>query len=223
MHSDVVFHIGPVPVYNLTVTSWGVMIFLALLFYFGTRKMEKVPSGIQNVVEAIIEGLLGFFSGILGEDRARKYTPVLATFFLFILFSNYSGLIPGAGMVEGFKPPTSDWNVNGGLALIVFFSTHFFGVRAKGLAHFKHFLQPFWPFLPLNILEEFARPLSLTLRLFGNIFAEETILAFLLVMAPFMVPVSMMGLSLLLAAIQALVFTILATSYIGAATEEHGH
>lgn len=221
MHSDVVFNIGPVPVYNLTVTSWGVMLVLAVLFYLGSRHMDKVPKGAQNVAEAIVEGLLGFFAGVLGEDRARKYTPVLATFFLFILLSNYSGLLPGAGVIPGFKPPTSDWNVTGGLALIVLFSVHYFGIRAKGLSHFKHFLEPFPPFLPLNLLEEIARPLSLTLRLFGNIFAEETILAFLLGMAPFLVPVPLMALSLLLAAIQALVFTILATSYIGSATEEH--
>lgn len=223
MHSGALFYLGPVPVYNITVTGWAVIIILGTLFYFGTRKLERVPRGIQNVAEAAVEGLLAFFTSILGEDRARKYTPVLATFFMFILLCNYSGLVPGAGQIRGFQPPTSDWNVTGGLAIIVFFLTHYFGVRAKGLSYFKHFLQPFWPFLPLNILEEFARPLSLTLRLFGNIFAEETILAFLLAMAPFMVPVAMMGLSLLLAAIQALVFTILATSYIASATEEHGH
>jgi len=221
MHSGALFSIGPVPVYNLTLTSWGVMAILAALFYFGTRKMERVPKGLQNTMEIAVEGLLSFFSSILGEDRARKYTPVLATFFLFILLSNYSGLIPGAGYVEGFKPPTSDWNTTAGLAILVFFSTHYFGVRAKGLSYFNHFLQPFWPFLPLNLLEELVRPLSLCVRLFGNIFAEETILAFLLAMAPFLVPVPMMALSMLLGAIQALVFTVLATSYIGAATEEH--
>lgn len=218
---SIVFFIGPVPVYNNTVTAWGVMLVLTVIFYFGSRNAQKIPSGVQNVAEAILEGLLGFFAGVLGEDRARKYTPLLATFFLFILFSNYTGLIPGAGHIFGFKPPTSNWNVTGALALIVLFSTHFLGVRAKGISHFKHWLEPFVFFLPINLLEEVARPLSLTLRLFGNIFAEETILAFLLGMAPFLVPVALMGLSLLLAAIQALVFTILATSYIGGATEEH--
>jgi F-type H+-transporting ATPase subunit a len=217
----VLFHIGPVPVYNITVTSWVIMAILALLFYFGTRNMKRVPGGIQNVAEAIVEGLLNFFSSVLGEKRARLYTPLLATFFLFILLCNYSGLVPGAGMVHGFQPPTSDWNVTGALAIVVFFATHYYGVKAHGIGYFKHFVTPFAAFLPLNLLEEVARPLSLTLRLFGNIFAEETILFFLLGMAPFLVPVAMMGLSVLLGAIQALVFTILATSYIGAATEEH--
>lgn len=218
---SIMFFIGPVPVYNNTVTAWGVMILLTLLFYFGSRNMQRIPSGVQNVAETIVEGLLGFLAGVLGEDRARKYTPFLATLFLFILISNYSGLVPGAGVIHGFSPPTNNWNVNGALAIIVMFSVHYFGVRAKGLSHFKHFLEPFPPFLPLNLLEEIARPLSLTIRLFGNIFAEETILLFLLGMVPFLVPVALMGLSLLLAAIQALVFTILATSYIAAATEEH--
>lgn len=218
---DVLFHIGPVPVFSLTVTSWAIVAILGLFFYFGTRNLQRVPSGIQNVAEAIVEGLLDFFGGVLGEKRARMYMPLLSTFFLFILLSNYSGLLPGSGMIDGFKAPTSDWNVTGALAIIVFFATHYYGVKAKGLSYFKHFLQPFAAFLPLNLLEEVARPLSLTLRLFGNVFAEETIIFFLLAMAPFLVPVPIMALSFLLGAIQALVFTILATSYIGASTEEH--
>jgi len=197
------------------------MAILGLLFFFGTRNLKRVPGGLQNVVEAIVEGLLNFFTGVLGEKRARMYMPLLGTFFLFILLSNYSGLIPGSGIISGFKAPTSDWNVTGALAIVVFFATHYYGIKAKGIGYFKHFVTPFAAFLPLNLLEEVARPLSLTLRLFGNVFAEETIVFFLLVMAPFLVPVPMMALSLLLGAIQALVFTILATSYIGAATEEH--
>jgi F-type H+-transporting ATPase subunit a len=151
------------------------------------------------------------------------YLPLLGTFFLFILMCNYSGLIPGAGHIDGFASPTADWNVTGALAIVVFFATHYYGIKAKGIGYFRHFITPFAAFLPLNLLEEVARPLSLTLRLFGNVFAEETIIFFLLVMAPFLVPVPMMALSLMLGAIQALVFTILATSYIGAATEEHEH
>lgn len=220
MH-EAVFHIGPVPVYSLTITSWVIMLILAVLFYFGTRNIQKVPSGIQNVMEAVVEGLFNFFAGILGEHRARLYTPILGTFFLFILLSNYSGLIPGMGHITGMQAPTSDWNVTGALAIIVFFATHYYGIKAKGPGYFKHFLTPFAVFLPLNIIEECVRPLSLAVRLFGNIFAEETIIFFLLMMAPFLVPVPMMALSLLLGAIQALVFTVLATSYINAATEEH--
>ncbi|NLK51383.1 MAG: F0F1 ATP synthase subunit A [Syntrophomonadaceae bacterium] len=220
MH-EVLFHIGPVPVFGLTFTSWVIVALLALLFYFGTRNIQRVPSGLQNVMEAIVEGLYNFFAGILGEKRARLYTPLLGTFFLFIILSNYSGLIPGSGMIHGFKAPTSDWNVTGALAIIVFFATHYYGIKSKGLGYFKHFLTPYAAFLPLNILEEFVRPLSLTVRLFGNIFAEETIIFVFLGMAPFLVPVPMMALSILLGAIQALVFTVLATSYIGAATEEH--
>jgi len=218
---DVLFHIGPVPVFSLTVTSWAIIIILGLFFFLGTRNLQRVPSGLQNVVEAVVEGLLDFFAGVLGEKRARMYLPLLGTFFLFILLCNYSGLIPGSGEIDGFKAPTSDWNVTGALAIVVFFATHYYGIKAKGLSYFKHFLTPFAAFLPLNLLEEVARPLSLTLRLFGNVFAEETIIFFLLSMAPFLVPVPMLALSLMLGAIQALVFTILATSYIGASTEEH--
>ncbi|NPV26704.1 MAG: F0F1 ATP synthase subunit A [Firmicutes bacterium] len=223
LHSDVLFYLGSVPVYSLTVTSWAIIALLGLLFYFGTRNMQRFPRGLQNVMEAIVEGLFNFFAGIMGEERARRYMPLLGTFFLFILVSNYSGLLPGSGEIPGFKAPTSDWNVTGALAIIVFFSVQYFGIKVHGLHYFKHFVTPHWLFLPLNILEQFARPLSLTLRLFGNIFGEEMIIAFLLGMAPFLVPLPMMALGLLTGLIQAFVFTILATSYITEATEVEHH
>ena len=93
---DVLFQIGPVPVYSLTVTSWAIIAILGLFFYFGTRNMQRVPSGIQKRGRGNSGGLLDFFGGVLGEKRAKLYMPVLSTFFLFILLSNYSGLLPGS-------------------------------------------------------------------------------------------------------------------------------
>jgi len=210
------------PVPELVVTEWAIILIIGLFAYLATRKMERVPRGLQNAFEAVVQWTFDFFGQMLGESVAKKWAPLLSTFFLFILVCNYSGLIPGASYISGFKPPTSDWNITATLAIIVFFSVQIAGFREHKMHYFSHFVKPMPFLLPLNIIEEVARPLSLTLRLFGNIFGEEMIIGFLLMMAPFLIPMPMMALGLLTGLIQAIVFTILASSYIGAATGE-GH
>jgi F-type H+-transporting ATPase subunit a len=210
-----------VPVHHFVVTSWVIMLILIVVAWLGTKNMKKLPQGVQNIWEAVVEGLFGFFSGMMGEERARKYGAFLATLFLYILLSNYSGLIPGATMIKGFVPPTSNISITAALAIMVFISVFYFGIRAKGLGFFKHFFQPMAFMVVLNVVEELVRPLSLTLRLYGNVFGEETIIAELGKMAPFLLPLPMMCLGVLLCAIQAFVFTILASTYIAGATEEH--
>ncbi len=218
------FHIGPVPVYDHVVAQWIVLFILAVICIAATRNMQVVPRGLQNFFEWIVEWCYNFFGGALGsEHAAKRYTPLLATFFLFILTSNYFGLIPGAGTIHGFVPPTSDWNITGTLATIVFFSVLIAGFREQGGHYLAHFVSPHWLFLPMNILEQFARPLSLTLRLFGNIFGHEMIVAFLVLMAPFLVPMPLQALGVLTGLIQALVFTILATSYLADVVGEGHH
>lgn len=222
-HASVeLFHIGPVPVYSETVTAWGIMLLLVLISILATRKMQQNPKGLQNFIETVVEGLLNFLSGVMGESRARETLPLLGTFFIFILLSNYSGLLPGSGEIPGLKAPTSNLNITASLAIVVFFSVHYYGFKKKGFRYLHHFIEPYAPFLPLNIIEELAKPLSLSLRLFGNVFGEELIIAVLLGLVPMLLPIPMMALGLLTGAIQAFVFTILATTYITNATEaEH--
>lgn len=210
------------PVPDLIVTEWAIILIIGLFAYFATRKMERVPRGLQNAFEMIVQWTFDFFGQMLGESVAKKWAPLLSTFFLFILVCNYSGLLPGAAYIDGFKAPTSDWNITATLAIIVFFTVQIAGFREHKMGYFGHFIKPMPLMLPLNILEEVARPLSLTLRLFGNVFGEEMIIGFLLMMAPFLIPMPMMALGVLTGAIQAIVFTILASSYISSATSE-GH
>jgi F-type H+-transporting ATPase subunit a len=211
------FHIGPLPVDHLVVTQWGLILLVAFIAFLGTRKMTLVPRGLQNVLEYWVEWTGSFFGEII-EDKiiTRRVTPILATFFVFILVCNYSGLFPGAGALDGFQPPTANWNATLGLALITVGVVHYTGLRENKLHYFRRFLNP------INILEEVTHPTALTLRLFGNIFAEETILVAIMFLAPFMVPTALMGMTLLLGAIQALVFTLLSASYIGSAAGK-GH
>jgi len=217
MWDSVYFHLGPIPVDHLVVTEWVIIALLGILAYLGTRNMQMIPSGIQNTVEWIVNFTYDFFGQVMDDEHvAKKFAPLLSTFFLFIIMSNYSGLIPGAAHIQGFQPPTSNWNTTVALALVTFCTVHYAGFSEHGAHYLGHFVSPNPAFLPLNLIEEVAHPLSLTVRLFGNIFGEEMIIAYLLFLAPFCVPMALMALSVLLGAIQAIVFTLLSASYINA-------
>lgn len=217
------FSIFGLEVSSAIFTMWILMAVLSLLAYFTTRHLEKIPhSRLQNAMELSIETILGLLASMMGsEEKAKKFFPLLGSFFILILASNYSGLIPGVGHLPGLKAPTSTLSVTVAFALIVFVATHFYGIKAKGLKYFKHFIDPFPIMLPLNIIEEFVRPLSLSLRLFGNVFGEEMVVASILSFAPWFFPIPMMVLGVLFGLIQAFVFTMLATFYIANATAEH--
>lgn len=222
-HGGTLFEIAGLPIDGFITTTWAIMLLIILLSWVATRRLEKVPRGLQNAMEMLLDGLLNFLGNVMGsKEKARRYLPLLGSFFIFILISNYSGLLPGAGIIPGFNPPTSTWSVTAGLALIVLLSSHYFALREKGLKRYlKHFIEPVFIMLPLNILEELIKPLSLSLRLFGNIFGEELLLAIFIALVPIIVPIPIMFLSLLLGGIQALVFTMLAAIYIAGATADH--
>ncbi|CEO88688.1 ATP synthase subunit a [Syntrophaceticus schinkii] len=218
--AKVLFTIFGLDVTGHVTTMWAIMLFLFLVFVVATRKLDKVPGRFQCLIEFIVESLLNFFSGIMGREQARRYFPLLATLFLFILISNWSGILPFAGHVEGFKPPTSTLSVTAGLAITVFVITQIAGVRAKGFGYVKHFFQPFFIMFPLNLIEELVRPISLSLRLFGNVFGEEMVVSVLLLIFPYFVPAIMQVLGILFGFIQALVFTSLTAVYISSATAD---
>ena len=215
------FHVLGLGVTSKVTTMWGVMALITIVSFLATRNMGIKPSGIQNIMEMTVEGLLNFFGSVMGFENARRFLPFLGTMFLFILVSNYSGLIPGAGHVPGLAAPTSTLSVTAGLAIVVFFATHVYGVKQHGASYLKQFLQPLPFLLPLNLVEHFVRPLSLSLRLYGNIFGEEMIIATLLALVPYFVPIPMMLLSILFGLIQAVVFSVLSSIYFFEAIEHH--
>ncbi|MHB8172386.1 MAG: F0F1 ATP synthase subunit A [Thermincolia bacterium] len=221
---------GPLGINFYVWSGWGVIATLTILAILATRNMKLVPSGFQNVVEFLIEGLYGLLESMMDEERIKKYFPLLCTLFLYILVSNYFGLLPGVGYAppEGvgygiFIPPTANLSVTAALATIVLFSTHFFGVVTSGLSYFKHLFTPMWWMFPLNVVEEIVRPVSLAMRLYGNIFGHELVVGTLFLMVPVFIPVPINLLGTLTGAIQAFVFTLLTTLYIAGATEKHGH
>lgn len=219
--SSVLFSIGPVEVSGVVVTSWVIIALLALVCWLATRKLSDIPGPLQCAAELAVESLQNFVSGSLGREKTRRYFPVFATFFIFIVVCNYSGLLPGAGKIKGFSVPTACLSVTAALGLIAFGTTHVIGVRETGLGHYlKSFVKPFLLFLPLNLIEQIIRPVSLALRLYGNLYGEETVTHELYNIFPILLPVIMNVLSLLFCMIQAMVFTMLLSIYVSEATEE---
>ncbi len=204
------------------ITSSVITLILCIVAIVAGRNMEMIPSGIQNVMEIAIEKLSDFFQDVMGEYAGRKYFPLVATLFIYVLICNYSGLLPMSGHLPGLEAPTSSINFPAALAIIVFFATQIIGLReTHGIKYYKHLFQPVFFLFPIMLLEEFVRPLSLTLRLYGNIFGEEAVASSFFQLVPLGVPVIMQALSVLMGAIQALVFALLAGIYISEAAE-HG-
>ncbi|MGI6404935.1 MAG: F0F1 ATP synthase subunit A [Syntrophaceticus sp.] len=218
--AKVLFSIFGIDVTGYVTTMWAIMAVLAVLFIIAARKMEEVPGRFQCLVEYTVEGLLNYFSGIMGREQARRYFPLLCALFLLILFCNWSGNLPLAGRLEGFIAPTSTLSVTAGLALVAFVTTQYAGFRQHGFGYLKKFFQPFVFMLPLNLIEELVRPLSLSLRLFGTIYGEEMVVFVLFSLIPVFVPSLMQMLGLLFGFIQAVVFTTLTAIYISSATAE---
>ncbi len=217
------FSLGPLQVNSQMVTLLVLSAALVLVSYLGTRHMEERPRGLQNLLEKAVEFLLDFFSDVMGEALARRFLPYLGTMFLLILFCNYSGMLPLAGKLPGLAAPTSMLSVTAGLALCTFFVVQYTGFHDHGLKGYSHhFTRPIAVLCPLFLLEEIVHPVSLSLRLFGNIFGEETVTEQLAEVIPVVAPLAMNVLSLLMGAIQALVFTLLSSIYISMAASE-GH
>jgi len=211
------FHIS-----GAIISMWVIMALLAVFSVLATRNMKDVPGPLQNIAEMAIGALQNFFEGVLGKKLSKKYFPLLATMFIFIIVSNYSGLIPGAGHL--FTVPTAVLSVTAGLAAISFFTTHFIGVKEQGVVgYLKSFLKPVAIMLPFTLIDHIVRPFSLALRLYGNIYAEEMVTDQLREMFPILLPMVMQVLSLLFCLIQAMVFTMLTAVYIGEAAEEEEH
>jgi F-type H+-transporting ATPase subunit a len=175
---------------------------------------------LRNMFEMFTDAIVSLASTIMGEKNARRFLPLIGTFAFFIFFSNCMALIPG------FAPPTATAKTNAALALIVFVMTHVYGIKDNGLAYFKHFLGPVWYLAPLMVLIEIvshiARPVSLTMRLLGNMAADHKVVAAFFALVPLLVPVPFLILGVLVCIIQTMVFCILAMVYIqGAVAHEH--
>lgn len=216
----------------LVYMSWVVILTLVVMSYLGTRRMRRVPGPLQNLLEVAVSALFNFIESILGPD-GRRYAPFIATLFLYILFMNLLGVIPG------FRSPTSGLNMTVALALCAFLYVQVQAARKNGVVgYLRHFWgEPVWlgPLMfPIHVIGEMAKPLSLSVRLFGNIFGEDKIIAILALMSPFIikpwlkyVPLQfpMMAFAVFTSFIQALIFTVLTAGYLSVliSHEEEAH
>lgn len=192
---------------TLTMT-WISMAIVIVIAVLATRKIALIPGQWQNILEMAIEWLLEQMDSAMGPN-GRKLAPLVITLFLFLLISNWLGLIPG------FTSPTADLNTTLGLALMMITLVHVLGVMKKGLRYFKHFFEPYIPFVVINIVEELAKPITLSFRLFGNILAGEVLLIILGLLVPYVAPTLWLAFSVFVGVIQAFIFTMLSMSYIG--------
>jgi len=209
--STVLFHVGPIAVTRPVVTTWIIMLVLIVACGRVTQRLRMQPDGRQAVLESLVLGIAQQIESIIHKD-ARPYLPLLGTLFLYLVAANLCGVLPGV------EPPTGKLETPLALALIVFFSVHFFGVRARGVrGYLASFAKPKLIMLPLNILSEVTRTFSLMVRLFGNVMSGEFVLALVIALAGLFVPIPLMVLELLVGLVQAYIFTVLATVFIGAA------
>ena len=219
--ADVLFRIGPIDISGVILTSWIIMLVLTAFAILATRNLKEVPGPLQNAAEMAVEALQNYFNELLGKDYTKKYFPVFATFFIFIVVCNYSGQLPGAGHITGFSVPTACLSVTAALGIIAFCTTHTIGIRERGLKQYlKILISPFILMLPLNLIEQMVRPFSLSLRLYGNLFGEEMVLEELYHIFPILLPLVMNVLSLLFCFVQAMVFTMLVSIYTAEGLEE---
>jgi len=203
------------------VMVFVVAVLLTVLLGLASRRPALVPRGRQSIAEMIVQLFEGLIVDTVGPE-GRKYLPVVGTVGLFVFGCNMIGLVPG------FMSPTSKLNVTLGCALVVFFYYHAQGVRAQGLKYFKHFMGPIPALaplmIPIEVISHFSRPVSLSMRLFGNIFAEELLIVIMASIIPILLPLPFMAVAIFTSLIQSFVFVLLSCIYIaGAVAHEEEH
>lgn len=208
---DILFHIGPVPISRAVATTWAIIAFLMAFLRIALRHPSVSPGPVQAALEIVVTTIATQLREILGRDP-WPFMPLLGSLFLFLVLANLAAVLPGA------TPPTGHIETPAALALIVFLSVHFYGVRARGgWKYLRHYVEPNPFLLPLNILSELTRTFSLMIRLFGNMMSHEFVIAIVVFLAGLLVPIPFLLLGILIGIIQAYIFTVLATVYIAAA------
>lgn len=212
---------------QIFLTSWFVISLLLIAAVLATRNVQRIPSGMQNFMEYVLEFIRNLAKDQIGEKEYRPWVPFVGTLFLFIFVSNWSGALVPWHLIElpagELAAPTSDINTTASLALLTSLAYFYAGISKKGLfGYFADYAKPVAFLAIFKVIEDFTKPLSLSFRLFGNVLADELVVAVLVFLVPLFIPLPLMVLGLFLSAIQALIFATLAANYIGEAMEGHG-
>jgi F-type H+-transporting ATPase subunit a len=205
-------------------TAWLVLSRIRIFSLVANRDITEVPNNLQNLTEYITEFIRDIAKTQIGKEDYLPWVPFLGTIFLFIFVANWSGALPWQilKIPSGeLAAPTNDINTTVALAIITSVAYFYGGFSKKGFGYFKRYVAPASFLLPINLLEDFTKPLSLSFRLFGNVLADELVVGVLVTLVPLVVPIPLILLGLFTSAIQALVFATLAGAYIGEAVETH--
>ena len=201
-----------IPLPHYITFTWFIMLLLIVVSIAVSSSLKVMPGHLQNIFEAIIDGIYKFFEDILGKEEIAKHFPLIATLALFILSANLTELIPY------FDPPTGRLDTTVSMTLIVFVYYNYLGIKHHGFGYIKHFTGPIWwlipYFMPLEIIGHFARVLSLSVRLFGNIFGDDLLLAVFFMLFPVLIPIPIMFIVIFSALLQAFIFALLSALYI---------
>ena len=237
---ETIFQIGFLPITNTLITTWFSMVVIIGLVYASTRTISLVPGRPQAVIEIVLDWIYGLGEGLSDPVRARKFFSIVATFFIFILFANYLGLLPGVGTIGFYqvhgqeevwvpliRPMNTDLNATLALALISVTMTHYYAISILGFGAYlgKFFsLNPVFLFVGLlEIIAEFTKLISLSFRLFGNIFAGEALLVTISSLFAFILPLPFMALELLVGFVQAMIFMMLTLVFMIILSEKAAH
>jgi len=209
---------------QVLINSWIVIAIILAMAVLTTRVLKPIPEGGQNFIEYLLEFIRDIAKTQIG-DEYKRWVPYIGTMFLFIFVSNWSGALIPWKIIElphgELGAPTNDINTTAGLALLTSAAYFYAGIGKRGLEYFTKYVQPTPILLPINVLEDFTKPLSLSFRLFGNILADELVVAVLISLVPLVIPIPLIFLGLFTSAIQALIFATLSGAYIGEAMEGH--
>jgi F-type H+-transporting ATPase subunit a len=238
--SDTLVDLGILPITNSLLSTWLTMFVLVVLGVLATRRMELVPRGFQNLVEAVLEGFYGLVESVAGPERAPRFFPLVMTIFLFVLISNWLGLVPGVGtvgfdtvhngehhLVPLFRGATTDLNTTFALALVSVAAAQYFGFATLRLGYLGKFFTlhnfPIGTFVGLlEFISEVAKIFSFSFRLFGNIFAGHVLLAVIIFLVPWVAALPFLGLELFVGLVQAFIFSMLSLVFFTMATIGHG-
>lgn len=236
LRAEELFHVGGFPITNALVLSAITLIFLFSLAFLLRQRLALVPGGMQNIAEIVFDGAMGLMDSVLGNRKtSEKYMPLVLTIFLFVLFSNWLGLLPGVGSftfmhgdgtIPLLRAPASDLNFTLALALITVTLVNILGVAAIGFKKrasvFFNFKGPIDFFIGiLELISEFAKIISFSFRLFGNVFAGEVLLAIMAFLVPYLVPLPFLFLEIFVGFIQAFIFGMLTLVFVAMATTAH--
>ena len=213
MDHEFSFALGPVVIGASVITTWAIMLVITVIAWFSTRHLQVLPGTMQTSVEGIVTAIDEAISAVAPE-HGRQILPFIATLWLFLVIANLVGLIPE------LHSPTDDLSVTSALAVVVFFSVHWFGIKTLGLKNYlHHYLSPSPILLPFHIISEFTRSLALAIRLFGNMMSLEMAAMLILLVAGFLAPIPILMLHIIEALVQAYIFGMLALIYVAGAMQ----